>query len=304
MRKVSKDVLDRPIALIDNREVFNRYLEEIRGYKPLTREEELLLFTKLKEGDRSVIDKIVKHNLKFVITCAKHYLDIVATSNITLEDLICEGNYGMLIAIDKFDPKLGFKFISYAVSWIGSSILNYIQNNIRNVRNSSNRQSLLFKLNKLEAELEQKLERNCENSELLNYAQEKGLLNDTQDSLFLSELKSSYIREKSLSASLDISSELSLIDILPNPENISMDDEIENVETNKFINNILNEFLPSGIAKIFIMYYGLNGEEQKTFKEIGDVLDVNYNTIRMRHQNYVHKIKRQFKKDFNLLITK
>ena len=104
-------------------EVIDYYLNEIKKIPLLTPSEELELAKKAKNGDISAKEKIVKSNLRFVITIAKKYQN----HGLDLEDLISEGNIGLLIAIEKFEPSKGYKFISYAVWWIRQSITRSIR---------------------------------------------------------------------------------------------------------------------------------------------------------------------------------
>ena len=111
-------------------EVIDYYLNEIKKIPLLTPSEELELAKKAKNGDISAKEKIVKSNLRFVITIAKKYQN----HGLDLEDLISEGNIGLLIAIEKFEPSKGYKFISYAVWWIRQSILRAISDKGRMIR--------------------------------------------------------------------------------------------------------------------------------------------------------------------------
>ena len=94
------------------------YFADAKKEKLLTREEEIELTKRLKEGDVEARSKLIRSNLRFVITIAKQYKN----SGLLLEDLISEGNMGLIIAADRFDPDKGYHFISYAVYWIRQSI--------------------------------------------------------------------------------------------------------------------------------------------------------------------------------------
>ena len=103
-------------------ELLSYYMRDINSIPLLTREEEFDLAVKAKNGDKVAKDKIVKSNLRFVISIAKKYQH----QGLDLSDLISEGNIGLITAIDKFDPHKGYHFISYAVWWIRQSILRAI----------------------------------------------------------------------------------------------------------------------------------------------------------------------------------
>ncbi len=100
-------------------DLFDMYLRDIRGYPPLSKEEETELAIRIQEGDEIAREKLINHNLRFVVSVAKKHLN----RGLPITDLVAEGNSGLIIAADKFDPSKGIKFISYAVWWIRQSIL-------------------------------------------------------------------------------------------------------------------------------------------------------------------------------------
>lgn len=123
-------------------EVLSMYLREINTIPLLTREEENDLAVKAAEGDAAAKNKIVKANLRFVVNVAKRYQN----HGIDLIDLISEGNIGLLTAIDHFDVKKGYHFISYAVWWIRQSILKAICEKSRAIRLPLNRANELVRI--------------------------------------------------------------------------------------------------------------------------------------------------------------
>lgn len=110
--------------------IIGLYLEDAKKEKLLTREEEIELTKRLKEGDMEARAELIKSNLRFVITIAKQYKN----SGLLLEDLIEEGNLGLIMAADRFEPDKGYHFISYAVYWIRQSILRAINEKSRLIR--------------------------------------------------------------------------------------------------------------------------------------------------------------------------
>lgn len=110
--------------------IIGLYLEDAKREKLLTREEEIELTKRLKEGDMEARAELIKSNLRFVITIAKQYKN----SGLLLEDLIEEGNLGLIMAADRFEPDKGYHFISYAVYWIRQSILRAINEKSRLIR--------------------------------------------------------------------------------------------------------------------------------------------------------------------------
>ncbi|MBP5457960.1 MAG: sigma-70 family RNA polymerase sigma factor [Paludibacteraceae bacterium] len=104
-------------------EEVDSYFREIEGYEPLTSEEERELALRIREGDDLAVDKLVKSNVKFVVSVAKQYRN----SGVPFSDLISEGNYGLVKAARKFDPDKGVRFISYAVWWIRNSLQECVE---------------------------------------------------------------------------------------------------------------------------------------------------------------------------------
>jgi RNA polymerase primary sigma factor len=136
--------LNRKITNKDS-DVLNLYLGEIRKYSVLGNDEELALTIEARKGNIEAIDKLVKANLRFVVSVAKQYTGL----GLPLADLINEGNIGLLKSIEKFDETRGIKFISYSVWWIRSSILNAINEYSSIVKTPSTKASSLVKTRKL-----------------------------------------------------------------------------------------------------------------------------------------------------------
>ncbi|HEX5624555.1 MAG TPA: RNA polymerase sigma factor RpoD/SigA [Saprospiraceae bacterium] len=117
---------------ITNREsiALERYLAEIARIETISPEDEVVLTKRIREGDQEALDKLVKANLRFVVSVAKQYQN----NGLTLNDLINEGNVGLLKAAKRFDETRGFKFITFAVWWIRQAILTAIIENSRMIR--------------------------------------------------------------------------------------------------------------------------------------------------------------------------
>jgi RNA polymerase primary sigma factor len=144
-------VVDKTISEISF--IRNKYHNDIRSFKQLTPEEEFECFDRYKKGDVSAKETIILANLRFVISCAKRY----ENCGVPLEDLINEGNIGLITAVDRFDHTKGFKFISYAVGWIKQAILVSISEDSRTIYLPANVTSKLTRLkdeiNRIESKL-------------------------------------------------------------------------------------------------------------------------------------------------------
>lgn len=145
------------IKSITNREsqALEKYLQEIGREELLTVEEEVELAQKIHKGDKRALERLVRANLRFVVSVAKQYQN----QGLSLPDLINEGNLGLIRAAEKFDETRGFKFISYAVWWIRQSILQALAEQSRIVRLPLNQSGSLNKINKMQQKFEQEYER-------------------------------------------------------------------------------------------------------------------------------------------------
>ncbi len=134
--KITQRITDRESRSL------NSYMNEVRTYSGITADEEVDLAHRISAGDAAALDKMVKANLRFVISVAKQYQGY----GLTLQDLINEGNVGLIKAASRFDPSRGFKFISYAVWWIRQSIIHAISTQARMVRLPQNKMAELRKI--------------------------------------------------------------------------------------------------------------------------------------------------------------
>ncbi|MGN7986035.1 sigma-70 family RNA polymerase sigma factor [Pedobacter sp. 22226] len=140
----------------------NLYFADLAKIDLLGEEEEVLLCKRIREGDSSAVERLVRGNLRFVVTCAKKYEHM----GLPLGDLINEGNLGLIAAAGKFDETLGFKFISYAVYWIRQAMLLALGEHSRMVRLPMNQVRNITVAQQKMGELEQDLERTATVEEL------------------------------------------------------------------------------------------------------------------------------------------
>ena len=147
--KITKSITNRESDSLE------KYLQEIGREEMVTIDEEIELAQKIKKGDRKALEKLTKANLRFVVSVAKQYQN----QGLALNDLIDEGNLGLIKAAQKFDETRGFKFISYAVWWIRQSILQAISEQSRIVRMPLNQVGFQSKLTKAIVNFEQEYER-------------------------------------------------------------------------------------------------------------------------------------------------
>lgn len=164
--KITKSITNRSSEALD------KYLLEIGKEELVSVEEEVELAQRIRQGDQQALEKLTKANLRFVVSVAKQYQN----QGLSLQDLINEGNIGLIKAAQKFDETRGFKFISYAVWWIRQSILQALAEQSRIVRLPLNQVGSVNKINKVLSKFEQENERRPSVAELadeLNIEEDK-----------------------------------------------------------------------------------------------------------------------------------
>src|SRR5688572_18713941 len=154
--KISKKITTRDQDSLD------KYLSEISRLDMISADQEVELARRIKEGDQIALQKLAKANLRFVVSVAKQYQN----NGVTLNDLISEGNLGLIRAASRFDETRGFKFISYAVWWIRQAIMQSLAEQSRIVRLPLNRVNSLNKISKTFSDLEQKFQREPSSEEI------------------------------------------------------------------------------------------------------------------------------------------
>ena len=131
---------------------FDLYIRDLKGWEPLSTEQEVEVFKQIHQGDQEARDKLVSSNLRFVVKIAKAYVN----RGLPLSDLIGAGNIGLITAVERFDETRGFKFISYAVWWIRQAIQQSLAEDPRMIRLPMNRINLLTRISKISQTLRQR----------------------------------------------------------------------------------------------------------------------------------------------------
>ena len=262
----------------------DRFLSEIGHEELLTPEEEVDLAQKIREGDQNAVDKLVKANLRFVVSVAKQYQH----QGLNLEDIINEGCMGLIKAAQRFDETRGFKFISYAVWWIRQSITQAIAEQSRMVRLPMNQVGAVNKINKKIIEFEQENERRPSPAELADSS------NLTEEKV-LEALRASG-RYTSIDAPLTDGESHSLIDILINPDSPMADEDLVSESLKTEMNNVLGS-LNQREKDIVCMFYGLGGRQEMTYSEIGQELHLTRERVRQVKEKAIQKLKKGSSKD-------
>ena len=282
--KITKSITKRESKSLDY------YFSEVSKIKLLTEEQEHSLLQRVGNGDKAALNDIVKANLRFVVSVAKQFQN----QGLSLEDLISDGNVGLIKAAERFDNSRGFKFISYAVWWIRQAIMQSISDNGKLIRLPNNQNLAINKLNRTAQKLEIKLEREPTEQELAQVLEENEI-----------KVRDTMLSNTGRVASLDSpvssdSDDVFLSDCIVNKETKSPDEFLIKESFSKDLEIILKNLQPRQRV-IICMYYGILGYQTMTLEEIGDYLNLTRErvrqikdmTIRILKSNKNSKILRQ-----------
>jgi RNA polymerase primary sigma factor len=263
---------------LSNQPSLNNYFKEISEIELLTPEEEIDLARRIKQNDHRALKKLVNANLRFVVSVAKNYQN----HGLSLEDLINEGNLGLMKAAYRFDETRGFKFISYAVWWIKQSILQAIAEKTRMIRLPLNRVGTLTKIGKVYSSLEQEYERAPTSEEIAEVLD--------LDSEEVSSTVKRASRAVSMDSPLHSDSNSRLVDILHNQQDPEPDADVMDESLKEDVRYILNT-LSQREARILKLYYGLDGEKPHTLEEIGVMFKLTRERVRQIKEKALLKLR-------------
>ena len=245
----------------------DQYLKEISAYPLIDREEEARLARGIRAGEEECLDKLVRSNLRFVVSVAKKYQN----QGVPLSDLINEGNLGLIRAAHKFDETKGIKFISYAVWWIRQAILQALAEQSRVVRVPLNRAGALHRIGRRTSSLLQELGREPTVEEIaddLDISRE-----EVERTLAISQ------SSLSLDAPITPGEDNRLLDYLPDQFSPGPEDEAYDQALRETIEDALST-LKEREAKILRLYFGLDDQEPMTLEEIGTLLGITRERVR------------------------
>ena len=256
----------------------DQYLRDISIYPLITREEEVTLAQRIRLKDQEALDKLVRSNLRFVVSVAKKYQN----QGVSLSDLINEGNLGLIRAAHKFDETKGIKFISYAVWWIRQSILQALAEQSRIVRVPLNRAGALHRIGKRASSLLQELGRQPTH---LKIAQG---LDITEEEVAKTMLISQV--HLSLDAPMTPGEDNRLLDYLPDTTNRTPDEQTFEKALTEAIEESLSG-LKERESKILRLYFGLDGEDPMTLEDIGTLLGITRERVRQIKEKALLKLR-------------
>ncbi|AVI52007.1 RNA polymerase subunit sigma [Pukyongia salina] len=275
--KITKQVTNRETKSL------NVYLQDVSKIEMITAEEEVELARRIREGDQRALDKLVRSNLRFVISVAKQYQN----QGVSLPDLINEGNVGLVKAAKRFDETRGFKFISYAVWWIRQSILQALAEKSRVVRLPLNKIGLMNKVRKAAMHLQQVYERQPTIAEI---AKE---LDETP-----AKVKSA-LKQSGKSLSMDApfqegENENNLYDVLRSTESPVPDRELMRESLQIEIERALDT-LPDKEADVVRLNFGLADEPSMSLQEIGDTFGLSRERVRQIREKAIRHLRKDHK---------
>lgn len=254
------------------------YFNEVNKIPLLSREEELALTIRAKAGDKVAREKVVSANLRFVISVAKKYQH----QGLELQDLISEGNLGLLVAIDRFEPKMGYHFISYAVWWIRQSILKALAEKSRAIRLPANRINELL--------LVQKARQNTNflggEEEIRQLGEELGMDEDKIREILAIEKET-----VSLDCPVGHGEEVALVqDFISDEKSQNPEEEAIYTGLKEDLSRVIST-LPRKEAQVLRYHFGLDGRDTLSLRELGERFNLTKERIRQIEKKALKRLR-------------
>ncbi|MBR6332910.1 MAG: RNA polymerase sigma factor RpoD/SigA [Bacteroidales bacterium] len=260
-------------------ESLERFLADVSKEPMITPEEEVELARRIKAGDEAALDKMTRANLRFVVSVAKQYQN----QGLSIQDLINEGNIGLIKAAQRFDETRGFKFISYAVWWIRQAIMQAIANQSRIVRLPLNQVGNINRIKKVTARLEQEYGRIPTNDEI---AEAMSLSVDA-----VNELKRVSSHVQSLDSPISPDDDTTFVETFVHQQNQEDTDTIMMKESLSMEVRGLLETIPEKEQQVLKLCYGIDANYEHTMEEIGIVLGLSRERVRQLRDNGLKHLK-------------
>lgn len=272
--RITQSITDRQDASL------GLYFKDVSKQPRISAEEEVALAQRIKEGDESAFDKLIRANLRFVISVAKQYQN----KGLSLVDLVQEGNIGLIEAAKRYDESRGFKFISYAVWWIRQAIIKAISEQCRTIRVPMNQIVYMNKINKTTEKFEQENERKPSLEEL----EAKTGISADKITLNMSSIG------KTLSLDTPFKDEEvgCLLDVMPNKNSPDADDFVMEESISKEVESVLSN-LSYREGDIIKMVFGL-GMSPMTLEEIAARFGVGTERVRQIQHETLNKIREKY----------
>lgn len=266
-----------------NTVVSKLYLNEIRSYPLLTRDEEYDFVRKARNGDDQSKQRLILSNLRLVVKIARNYQN----RGLNFEDLISEGNIGLIHAVEKFDPEKGFRFSTYAIWWIKQAIKKAIINKGRDIRIPSYKHDILSKIN------------NASMKYITSYSRYPSIKEISAEiGMEESKVEEIFLEFQDMSSLNDIiGDELILEDVVLEKDSEFMEDKIIESIIGEEIKKSL-DILEDREREIILARYGIGGDAKLTLEEVGKKFNITRERVRQIEKRALEKLKKEFKKEF------
>ena len=268
------------VAITSNSSDLGDYLRKVNSIKNLEVNEEKELALRAKNGDLFAKKELVQANLKLVLTIARKAIHV---SKLPLVDLIQEGNLGLMIAVEKFNPELGYRFSTYATWWIKQAMFKAISEQSYCMKIPVYVQETLSKFSKIKAEMERSYNCQVTNKEV---AKKMDIEPEKIDTYL-----SAYTSTVSIEGSFDANngSELAVADVVAD-ERQSVEDFIEFEELKREISNVVST-LKEREQTVIKMRFGLENFAKTTLEDIGKMFGVTKECIRQTEARALNKLR-------------
>jgi RNA polymerase primary sigma factor len=271
--KISKSITNRESPSLE------KYLQEIGKVDLISPEEEVRLAALIKKGDKQALERLIKGNLRFVVSVAKQYQG----QGLSLPDLINEGNMGLIKSVERFDDTRGFKFISFAVWWIRQSILQAIAIHARMIRLPLNKVLLNGRIQRAHSALEQELERAPSAEELAEVM--KMDLEDLTASLAINN------RHVSLDVPISEDEDGTLMDTLANPNAEKTEGNLYHGDSLKLEINRSMSVLSERQKETLCYFFGIGIDRPMSLEDIGEKFHLTPERVRQIKDKAITKLR-------------
>ena len=259
------------------------YLREINETKLLTAEDERMLARQIAMGDVQARDRMVRANLRLVVNIARSYVG----KGLALQDLIEEGNLGLLRAVEGFDPEMGTRFSTYASYWIKQSIKRALANQSKTIRLPVHLVDKIGKIRRVSAQMTEELGREPSNEEL---AEELGLATAK-----VAHLKNVAVRPASLDAKINADDDTAFGDLVSDERAEDPFATLRDKDLREEVGDLLDVLDPRE-RKIISFRFGLAGGKERTLEEVGRKFGVTRERIRQLQNIALMKMRKALRK--------